>query len=114
MLKRQKEQPEGTENNPGNKNSGANSTIPNNNTNKNNNSNYKSSNRAERKPISVYAPCETCGRRNLSTQKCCYGANAANKPPPRHRRPGKPNQVQKRANQNDLKDFTQAAAQNLN
>ena len=33
-----------------------------------------------------YPPCETCKRTNHSTDKCYYGANAANKPQPRNRR----------------------------
>ena len=110
----QKEQSEGNPNNPGNKNSGDNNSLPNNNTNKNNkNNNYKNSNRAARKPEIVYAPCETCGKTNHSTEKCNYGANAANRPPPRHRRPERQNQVQERAKQNDSNETTQAAAQDL-
>ena len=60
LLKRQKEQSDDTQNNPGNENSGGNNSIPNNNTNKNNkNNNYKNSDRAERKPKIVYPPYET-------------------------------------------------------
>ena len=72
LLKRQKQQSEDTQNNPGNKNSGANTSIPTNNTNKNihNNNNYKNSNRAKRKPKIVYPPCETCQKTNHSTEKC--------------------------------------------
>ena len=78
------------------------------------NNHNKNSNRAERKPKTVYPPCETCGKTNHSTEECYKGANAANRPPPRQRRPERQNQVQKRANQNDSKEITQAAAQNLN
>ena len=116
-LKRHKEQSEGTQNNPGNKNSGANNSMPNNNTNKNNNNNnnnYKNNDRAEGKPKTVYPPCETCGKTNYHTEKCYYGAKAANRPPPRHRRPQRQNQIQERANQNDSNETTQTAAQNLN
>ena len=77
LLKKQKEQSENTQNNPGNKNSGANNSYPNNNT-KNNNNNFKNSNRAEKKPKNVYPPCDTCGKTNYSTENCYYGANAAN------------------------------------
>ena len=63
------------------------SSIPNNITNKNNNNNYKNSNRAERKAKPFYPTCETYGKTNQSTEKCYYGTNAANRPPPRHRRP---------------------------
>ena len=47
----------------------------------------------------VYPPCETCGKTNHSTEKCYFGANAANRQPPRHRRPERQNQVSERANQ---------------
>ena len=49
-----------------------------------------------------------------STEKCNFGANAANLPPPRQRRPERQNQVSERANQNDTNEAPQAAAQNLN
>ena len=62
----------------------------------------------------VYPPCETRGTINHSTEKSYYGANAANRPPPRQRGPGRQNHVQERANQNDSNESTQAAAQNLN
>ena len=111
LLKKRREY---TENNPGNKNSDANKTNPNSNVNNNNNNNNKNSNIAERKPKTVYPPCETCGKANQSTEKSYFGANAANRPPPRHRRPEKQNQVQERANQSDSNETPQAAAQNLN
>ena len=85
LLKRQKEQSEDTQNFPGKKNSGANTSVPSNNTNKNinnNNNNHRNSNRAKRNPKTVYPPCETCGKTNYSTEKCYYGANAPNRPPP--------------------------------
>ena len=88
LPKSQKEQSEDSQNNPGNKNGDANNSIPNNNAKKNNyNNNYKNSNRAERKPKTVYSPCDTCGKTNHSTEECYYGANATNRPPPRHRGP---------------------------
>ena len=68
LVKREKEQTENTQNNPGSKNRGANKSIPNNNTNNNNsNNNYKNSNRAGRKPKTVSPPSETCGKTNHST-----------------------------------------------
>ena len=85
LLKKQKEQSEDTENIPGNKNSGANNSNPSNNTNKITKSYYKNSNRAERRPKPIYPSCETCGKTNHSTEKCYYGANAANRSTPRHR-----------------------------
>ena len=95
------------------KNSDANTSNPNGNVNYPNNNN-KNSNRAERKPKTVYPPCETCGKTNQPTEKCYNGANAANRPPPRHKRPERQNQVQERADQNDSNETTQASAQNLN
>ena len=95
LLKKQREQTENIQSNPGNKNSDARTSNPNGNVNNNNNNN-KDSNRAERKPKTVYPPCETCGKTNHSTEKCYIGANAANRPPPRHRRPERQNQVPER------------------
>ena len=45
--------------------------------------------------------------------RCYHGANAANRPPPRQRRPERQNQVQERTVQNDSKENSQAVAQNL-
>ena len=112
LLKKQREQTENDQNNPGNKNSAANTSNPNGNVNNNNDN--KNSNKAERKPKTVYPPCETCIKTNHSTEKCYFGANAANRPPPRHRRPERQNQVPERANQGDSNEAPQAAAQNLN
>ena len=112
LLEKQLEQTENNQNKPGNKNSAANTSNPNGNVN--NNKNNKNSNKAERKPKTVYPPCETCGKTNHSTEKCYFGANAANRPPPRHRRPERQNQVPERANQIDSKEAPQATAQNLN
>ena len=113
LLKKQREQTENNQNNLGNKNSDANTSNPNCNVNNRNNDN-KNSNRAEKKPKTVYPPCETCGKADHSSEKCYYGANAANRPPPRQRRPERQNQVQERANQNDSNETTQTTAQNLN
>ena len=112
MLKKQREQTESVQDNPGNKNSGANTSNSNSNVNDNNNN--KNSNRAERKSKPVYPPCETCGKTNHSTEKCYFGANAANRQRPRHRPPERQNQVSERANQGDSNEVPQAAAQNLN
>ena len=113
LLKKQREQTENDQNNPGNKNSDATTSNQNGNANIPNNNN-KNSNRAERKPKTVYPPYETCGKTNHSTERCYHGANAANRAPPQQRRPERQNQVQKRANQNDSNENNQAAAQNLN
>ena len=113
LLKKQREQAEKNHNKPGSKNSDANTSNPNSNVN-NHNNNKKDSNRAQKKPKTVYPPCETCGKTYHSTGRRYHGAHAANRPPPRHRRTERQNQVQKRANQNDSNETTQAAAQNLN
>ena len=113
MLKRQREQTENNQKNPGNKNSDANTSNPNGNVNNPINNN-RNSNRAEINPKTVYLLCETCGKTNPYTEKCYHGANAANRPPPRQRRPERQNQVQERANQNDSIETIQAAAQKLN
>ena len=100
---------------PGNKNSGANNSNPNIDVNKNdnNNNNHKNSNRAKKRPKTVYPPCATCRKTNHSTEKCYFGANAASRPPPRHRRPQGQNLVPERANHSDSNEVAQTAAQNL-
>ena len=113
LLKKQREQTNDNQNNPGNKNSDANTSNPNGNVNNPNNNN-RNSNRAETKPKTVYPPCETCGKTNHSTERCYRGANAANRPPPQQRRPERQNKVQRRASQNGSTEINQAAAQNLN
>ena len=113
LLKKQREQTKNNQNIPGNKNSDVSTSYPNGNVNNPNNNN-RNNNRAERKQRTVYPPCETCGKTNHSPEKCYNGANAANRPPPRHRRPERQNQVQEIANQNDSNETIQAAAQNLN
>ena len=113
LLKKQREQTENNQNNPGNKNSDATTSNQNGNANNPNNNN-RNSNRAERKPKTVYPPCETCGKTNHSTERCYHGTKAANRPPPRQRRPEGQNQVQERANQNDSNEIIQAVAQHLN
>ena len=78
--------------------------------NKANNTN----NHRDRKPRPVFPPSETCGRTNHSTERCYLGANAANRPPPRNRRPEGQNQAQQRNTQNNSDGNVQAAAQPLN
>ena len=94
LVTRLKKQSDDIQNQLGNKNSGANNSILNKNTNNNKDNNYKINKRAERKPKTFYPPCETCGKTNHSTEKCYHGANAANRPPPWHRRQERQNQVQ--------------------
>ena len=50
-------------------------------------------NQRDRKPRPVFPPCGTCGKTNHSTERCYLGANAANRPPPRNRRPEGQNQA---------------------
>ena len=107
LLKKQREHTEIIQNNFGNKNSDANTSNPSSNANNNNNNN-KNSNRAKRKPKSVYPPRETCGKTNHCTEKCYNGTNAANRPPPRQRRPERQNQLQETASQNDSNEIAQA------
>ena len=85
LLKKQREQTENNQNNPRNKNSAANTSNPN--SNVNNTNNNKNSNKAERKPETVYPPCETCGKTNHSADRCYVGANAANRPLPWNSKP---------------------------
>ena len=112
-MKKRREQTENNQNNPGNKNSDANTSNPSSNVSNNKINNNKNSNRAERKPETVYSPCETCGKTNHSTKKYYFGVNAANQPPPRHRTPQGRNQIPERANQSDYNEVPQAEAQNL-
>ena len=84
LLEKQREKTENDQNILGNKNSATNISNPK--ANANNNNNNKNNNKADRKPKTVYPPCETCGKTNHSTEKCYFGANAANRTPPRHRR----------------------------
>ena len=113
LLKKQREHTENNQNNPGNKSSDANTSNRNGNVNNPNNNN-RNSNRRERQPKTVYPPCKTCGKTNHSTERCHYGANAANRPPSRQRRPERQNQVQERAVQDNSHENSQAVAQNLN
>ena len=112
LLKKQREQTENNQNIPGKKTDVITSNANGNVNNPNNNN--RNSNRAKRKPKTVYPPCETCGKTNHSTERCYQGANAANRPPPRQRRPERQNQVQEGAIQNDSNENNQAVAQNLN
>ena len=77
--------------------------------NKANNTN----NQRDRRPRPVFPPCDTCGRTNHSTERYYLGANAANRPPPRNRRPEGQNQAQLSNTQNNSDKNVQAAAQPL-
>ena len=71
-------------------------------------------NQKERKLRPFYQPCEICGKTNHSTEKWFSGANAANIPPPRKRRPEGQNQVQQRIAQPNSDVNDQAASPTLN
>ena len=90
------------------KNTNSNNKIPND-TNKNN-KNIQN----DRKPRPVYPLYETCGKTDHSTEKCYSGANVANRPPPRIKRPEGQNQVQQRKALSNSYGIVQAAAQTLN
>ena len=71
-------------------------------------------NQRNRRSRPVFPSCATCGRTNHSTEKCYLGANAANRPPPRNRRPEGQNQVKQRNAPSNSNGNVQAAAQTLN
>ena len=115
QLKREKDQTRNNINSANNNNNGSAQTNSNPNNNKVAN-NTKGSNiniQRDRRSRPVFPPCETCGRTNHSTEKCSLGANAANRPPPRNRRPEGQNQSQQNNAQNNNGN-DQAAAQALN
>ena len=117
QLKREKDQTRSNMNGANNNNGSAQTNSnPNNNNNKVVN-NTKGSNiniQRDRRTRPVFPPCETCGRTNHSTEKCYLGANAANRPPPRNRRPEGQNQSQQNNARTDSDGNVQAAAQALN
>ena len=113
LLKKQREQTEDTQNNPGNRNSDASASNPNSNVN-NHNNNYQNCNRAEEKPETVYPPCETCGKTNYSAERCYVAANAANMPHHWKSKPeGQSGHYQQDA-QNSMTGCVLPAAQHLN
>ena len=117
QLKREKDQTRSNMNSANNNNGSAqtNSNPNNNNNNKvvNNTKGSNINNQRDRRSRPVFAPCETCGRTNHSTEKCYLGANAANRPPPRNRRSEGQNQSQQNNARSDSDGNVQAAAQAL-
>ena len=114
QLKREKDQTRNNSNS-ANKNYGSAQTISNpknivSNNNKANNTNKL----RDKRTTPDFPPCETCCRTNHSTQKCYLGANAANRPPPRNRRPEGQNQAQQKNTQSNSDGNVQTAAQTLN
>ena len=116
QLKREKDQTRNNINSANNNNNGSAQTNSNPNNNKvaNNTKGSNINNQRDRKSRPVFPPCETCGRTNHSTEKWYLGANAANRPPPRNRRPVGQNQVQQRNAHSNSDRKVQAAAQTLN
>ena len=72
-LKRRGNQFPGTRNSSGNKSSGANNSI----LFINKNSISKKNNRPQPRPKTLYSLCQTCEKTNHTTEKCCFGRNAA-------------------------------------
>ena len=113
QLKREKEQTRNNTNSAINNNGSAQTNPSPNNKFANNTKGNNIKNQRDRRPKPVFLPCETCGRTNYSTEKCYLGANAANRPPPRNRRPeGQSQSLQNNAQNNSDGNF-QAAAQAL-
>ena len=95
QLKREKEQTRNNTNSATDNNGSAQTNSnPNNNKVANNTEGNITNNQRDRRPRPVFPPCGTCGRTNHSTEKCFLGATAANRPPPRNRRPEGQNQSQ--------------------
>ena len=114
QLKREKEETRNNTNSASN-NNGSPQTNPNpNNKVANNTKGNNINNQRNRRPKPVLPPCETCGRTNHSPERSYLGANAANRPPPRNRRPEGQNQSQQKNAQNNSDGNVQAAAQALN
>ena len=74
----------------------------------------KINNQRDRRSRLVFPPYKTCGRNNYSTEKCYLGANAANRPPPRNRRPEAQNQSPQNNAQNNSDGNFQAEAKAVN
>ena len=116
QLKREKDPTRNNTNSANNNNNGSAQTNSNPNNNKvaNNAKGNNINNQRNRRPRPAFPLCETCGRTNHSTEKFFLGANAANRPPPRNRRPEGQNQSQQKIAQNNSDANVQAAAQALN
>ena len=114
QLKREKDQTRNNTNCASNNNGSAQT-----NSNSNKKTAYKTEanniyNQRDRRSRPVFPPCETCGRTNHSTERCYFGANAANSPSLLSRRPEGQNQVQQRNAQSNSEGNDKTAAQTLN
>ena len=117
LLKQEKDQArnESSSADNSNKNNGNGQTNSNSNNKVSNNTDANNTNnQKDRRPRPVYPHCETCGKTNHSTEKCYFWASAANRPPPRIRRPEGQNQVQQNNAQSNSDGNAQAVAQTLN
>ena len=115
QLKREKDQPRNNTNSANNNNGSAQTNSnPNNNKVANNTKGSNINNQRDRRSRPVSPPSETCGRNNHSTEKFYLGANAANRPPPRNRRPEAQNQSQQNKAQNNPDGNVQSATKALN
>ena len=102
QLKREKDQNRNNTNSANNSNGSAQrNSNPNNNKVATDTKGNNINNQRDRIPKPVFPPCETCGRTNHSTERCYLGANAANRPLPRNRRPEGQNQSQQNKTQNN-------------
>ena len=112
QLKREKDQARNNTNSAENNNRNDDVGLTNSNSNKkvsNNTSASNTKNQNDRRPRFVYPTYETCGKTNHSTEKCYFGANAANRPLPWNRRQEVQNQAQSNSDGN-----VQTAAQTSN
>ena len=114
QLKREKDQARINASNANKNNGSAQTNSDPNNKTANNTKAKNINNPGDRRPRPVFPLCETCGRTNHSTEKCYLEANAANRPPPRNRRPEGQNQVQQRNAQSNSDRKVQATVQTLN
>ena len=114
QLKREKEQTRNSTNSASNNNGSARTNPNANNKVANNTKGNNINKKRDKRPRPVFPLCEICGRTNHSTENCYLGANAANSPPPRNRRPEGQNQSEQNIAQNNSDGNVQAAAQALN
>ena len=115
QLKREKHRTRDNLNSANNNNGSAQTNSnPSNNKVANNTKGNNINNQRDRKSRTVFPTCETCGRNNYSTEKCYLGANAANRPTPRNRRPEGQNQGQQNDAQSNSDGNVQTASQASN
>ena len=96
-----KQQIEGNKDDAGNINSDTNDSNPNN-------------HKVGRKSITLYPPCETCGKTHHSTERCFVGANAENRQLPWKRKPEGQSGHHQQDAQNSITGCVLARAQHLN